>query len=733
MLNELRQVSQALERVGIDPPQQHDRIKPMGKKRRKLLIVRLNDNAEPSDVEFVSEAVAGGLYRVEHGSAGSSFPGFNLPTPLLDLTQTSTCELKPVLEELCLSSKSSDTPGEQVHRILAELARLSQPRKFTGKQHGDFRRSVTDLVEELREEFANSGPELTNFKRLIDVVGGTELSLDRFSQNLTNALICIARTADRKTLSLTQDVLFGVLDLKKHIVDLGTVEYWEEKAKKDEKANQPIYLDVVNMDHNNKPVAHQDTSEAINKMMVQHRKSEEEAQTDQSVVDAFGSRGSLQDKYPEPKVAILGNVKLFSVNTTEIRALIRYGLRGSEQFPASAEVVQNMKRALLYLGDEKKEEGVTWKRIPGNLLVRGRNNPDLLIAYLEDAPDFREVADLFGSETSSFGEADFEEQTKPVLEALQGKLQTYPSLKVRLSVLCKIDPGRKQISLHRQFRVQDIVQAARCWKTGAANTPTISIWFYDRKEKKSVWKSHFTPHPLDLTSVINRVWSSDPKSGFKSSFQRAVTTSDAYDVFFADGPISESKTRLCFTLLLYRMSPVLACLGGVKASSNWKDLSEPVRWQCRKAISLLGILLHQIEHLKDHFMEDSIYQIGRLLALADSLHFQYCKWVRTSDDNRRKGKVDAPSELIGNTLFNFALDSPIVALARLAERIRPYKGWADTYDGEDAKLVHWFVRQMGECERHLDATNLPDRMEDIHKAQFLLGYLADHPKTTTEN
>jgi hypothetical protein len=132
-------------------------------------------------------------------------------------------------------------------------------------------------------------------------------------------------------------------------------------------------------------------------------------------------------------------------------------------------------------------------------------------------------------------------------------------------------------------------------------------------------------------------------------------------------------------------------------------------------------------------MKDSIYQVGRLLALADSLHFQYCKWVRTSDDKRKSGKVDAPSELLGNSLFNFALDNPVAALARLAERIRPYKGWADTYSGESAGLVHWFVRQLGECERQLDATGLPTRMEDIHKAQLLLGYLADHSKTETES
>ncbi len=729
MLNELYQVSQAFKRVGIVPEsrhQRHERIKPMGK-NRDLLIVRLDDDAEPSNVEFVSGKVAGGLFRVEHGSAGSSFPGFNLPTPLLDLTQASI-DLKPILQRLCELRGKKDS-STQIHGTFTELAGLSRPRKFTDRQRRDFRRSVGDLVEELRGKFAYAEPDLINFRRLIDVVGDAELSIDRFGQNLMDTLLCMSRTADRETLSLTQKVLFGVLDWKKRTVDLGTVEYWGEKAKQDKNANQPVYLDVANMDHNSKPVAHQDTSEAINRMMVQHRESEEEARADQSIVDAFGSRGSLQNKYPAPKIAKLGDVKLFSVNTKEISALNRYGLKGSQQFPASTQVIQKMSNVLLYLGDEGREEGITWKSVPGNLVNKGKNKNDLLIAYLEKSPDFpEELADFLAGEAPSFGDDDFAAYTQPVLQALDAKLDTEPNEKVRLLALCSLDKARKQISLHRQFRVQDIVRAARDWKTGATNAPPVSIWFYNKKEKKNVWKPHLVPYPLDLTSVINRVWSSDSKSGFSPSFQRAVTTSDAYDVFFADGPISASKTRLCFSLLLHRMSPVLARLGTVKTSGQWTDLSDLVRWQCRKAISLLGILLHQLEHLKDHFMEDSTYQIGRLLALADSLHFQYCKWVRTSDDKRRTGKVDAPSELIGNSLFNFALDNPIVALARLAERIRPYKGWADTYDGEDAKLVHWLVRQMGECERHLDATELPVRMEDIHKAQLLLGYLADHSK-----
>jgi hypothetical protein len=178
----------------------------------------------------------------------------------------------------------------------------------------------------------------------------------------------------------------------------------------------------------------------------------------------------------------------------------------------------------------------------------------------------------------------------------------------------------------------------------------------------------------------------------------------------------------------------------VKASGVWTKDGHPtipvtLRLHCAKTVSLMGIFLQQLEHRNDAFMNEPTYQVGRLLALADSLHLHYCKYVRTSDEKRKAGKIDAPSELLGNSLFNFALDQPITALARLAERIKPYKGWADTYFGDESRLVHWFLRQMAEAEKATDWRQLEQerRMTDADKAKLLLGYLADHSQTDSEN
>ena len=192
---------------------------------------------------------------------------------------------------------------------------MAQPRQFTINQCKRFKRSVVDLARKLQGKFGEAEPKLTNFKKLLDVVGHIELGLEQFSENLTNTLLCIAKTTNRETLDLIQQVLFGVIDWKKRTAGLGTADYWKEKKRQDKNANQPVYFDVANIDHNHKPVAHLDTSKAINRVM-ESMESIMEVQVDDGV-DAFGSRGPLVDKYPAPKNAKLGDVKLFSVNTSK--------------------------------------------------------------------------------------------------------------------------------------------------------------------------------------------------------------------------------------------------------------------------------------------------------------------------------------------------------------------------------------------------------------------------------
>lgn len=723
MLNELSQVADSLERLGTVAPSRHPRINPMGK-NRDLLVVSLDVAGDPSRIEVLPGETAANLFRVEHGSAGSSFPGFNIPTPLRRLDDASADELKPAVEKLLALGKNKNSIAAEIKESIHALFTLSKAQTFSPSQEKQFQRSCSELVSELAELLPRELVGLKNFTTLVETLVKSKPTLPCFAESLAGLMVDQNAEFDRRQLLPFQEVLFGTLDWKKRAPEIASPDYWKEKVKQDKNANQPVYLDLASPDTAFCRVAHSETSALINAALIQTQsKAVGEPTQGDLAEDAFGETAELQDKFPAgPKVAELGNVKLFSVNTNEVQALQRYGFKGSQSFPVSSARVQKMSDTLLYLASEDKR-GITCRAIPS----AQPDKRDLLVAYLEGEPEGRaQLAEMFGGEANSFSDAHFGEIAKPVLEMLEGKVAANPNLNVRLLAFCPIDKAKKQISLNRTLRVRDVIRAARDWEAGARNVPQVSVWFYDKNTKQSVFRSHTAPCPLELASVVNRVWSADAKNGFSSTYQRALSVGDAYDVFLADAPLARQKVRLALELLITRMSTVLIALGAAKTNREWTTLSDTVRWQSVKTIALLGILLHQLGHQRKDFMQEPITQIGRLLALADSLHQQYCKHVR---------KGDSPSQLIGNALFNTALEQPVFALARLAERLTPYQAWARTFQSNDPEagvgLVKYFLGEIAACTAAIRLDELPQRMTDADKAKLLLGYLADHPKTET--
>lgn len=725
MLNELSQVVEALERLGSTTQSRHPRINPMGK-NKQLLVVCVAKDGTPSRFEVLEGEKAATLFRVEHGSAGSSFPGFNLPVPFRRLHEVQTEKLTPVVESLLTLGKNKNTANAALAEAISQLFELSAPRVFTPSQDKQFQRSCLELVPDLLGKLSTPLASPQNFLSLLAIIDTAKPVLANFTNSLAELLAERGTENDRSTLLLLQDTLFGVLDWKKRSAKIGTPDYWKEKAKHDKNANQPVYLDLAEPDSSFKRVAHSETSRLMNEALLKADSSVAEAENESALgVDAYtGEAVELQDKFPSPKIAELGNLKLFSVNTDEVRALRRYRLEGAKAFPVSAALAQKMNDALLYLASEEKR-GLSCRAIPS--AQPGKR--DLLVAYLEGELEFGEqMAEMFGGETLTFSDADFAAKAQQVIEMLEGKVAANPDLNIRLLSFCSVDKGRKQISLNRRFRVADVIRAAKDWQAGARNAPEVSVWFYDKNAKQSVYRTLAIPCPLELASTVNRVWNTDAKAGFSSSFQRALSVSDAYDIFMAESPLSRPKAEAALRLLVRRMSLVLAGLGAVRTTRNWTDLSDIVRWQSLKAVALLGILLRHLDQQKATFMQEPITELGRLLALADSLHLQYCKHVR---------KGESPSQLIGNALFNTALEQPVFALARLAERLTPYQAWARTFRSNDPDagvgLVKYFLGGVASCTAAIKLEQLPARMSDADKAKLLLGYLADHSKKETPN
>ena len=726
MLNELAQVVDALDAVGIAGGARHQHIQPMGK-NADVLVTSLNDNGEIQSVEVVRAEVGQHFLKYAPANNGPGFPGFNLPTPIRSFGANTADELTTTIESFCSLAKNKNASPAAMSEAIACLFKHSTPRAFTETQENQFQRSCAELVRQLCEKLSGAPPELTNFMRLLTIVGTAKPTLAVFAESLADQLAHGGSEYDRYALLTFQQVLFGKLDWSRRATEVGTADYWKEKAKQDKDAKHPIYLDLASLGSGSR-IARTDTGERVNEALLKADASSAKGKgKPRNVgVDAFTSESvELQDKFPTPKVAELGPVKLFSVNTKEVRALHRYGLGGSKAFPVSSALTQRMSDALRYLGSEQRR-GSTCCAIPS--AQPGKR--DLLIAYLEGVPAGREqFAEMFGGEAQTFSDANFSAIAQPVIEMLEGKLSANAELSVQLVAFSSLDPGRSQISLSRRFRVKDVIRAVKNWEAGAHNAPEVSVWFYDKTNRQSVFRSQTIPCPLELATTINWVWSSNADGGFTCKHQRAVSVADAYDVFLADSQLSRPKAEAALSLLIDRMSTVLAAVADIKNRQEWlrkkkPTLSDAVRWQSVKSIALLGILLHQLGHHRKDFMQEPMTQIGRLLALADSLHLQYCKHVR---------KGDSPSQLIGNALFNTALEQPVFALARLAERLTPYQAWARTFQSNDPEagvgLVKYFLGEIAACTAAIRLDELPQRMTDPDKAKLLLGYLADHPKT----
>jgi hypothetical protein len=761
MLNELYQVVTALEGKGVSFTLPHPSLEPM--KNAPLLVVRLVAGGKPTKLEMLKGEDAERIFRIKHASSGSSFPGLNIPLPLCDLTDAASAEsessppLAAMIRSLSKKSSSAGAIGDGARTLYP----LSKPTQFKQRQQDDFNKSVSELVGWLREAFREAPDGLRNLKLLLDLVAEAAVTLPLFAPMLAERIVSSLADIERPYCPLLVDLLFGSLDWKGRTEPPGSQQYFKKKTALDTTADggprkQFIYLELAEEDVRCHRVSDWRVWKAVNQHFIATRplpfkakaRASKKAEAETSPGprqrqgrDAFtGAVCTLADSFQGSKLAKLPSSFLFSNNTDDAGCFFRYGLGKADTFKVGQDVFLRISGALSHLAgyDKKDREGKTWMSIPAPQAKKAC----LLVAYLEEEPDeVDEYAALFGTHDESVLEADYEAKTSQVLAALKGKVAANPDLRIRLLAIASIDKANNQLVLNRSLFARDVVKAAEEWRLGVHNCPEVTMTFPASKESRQTTgrtaerKARASPAPLDICSVINNVWSSKSDGGFDVRYQRAISVADAYDVFLGPDVFCEPKTRFALHALLIRMRIVFARTGLLNATGNLELLNVHGRGQVLKAVALIGILLRQLNQHHETFMKDTIYQVGRLLALADSLHFQYCKWVRTSDKKRQQGQVDAPTELLGNSLFNFALDEPVMAVARLAERIRPYKGWADSYTGPDAERIQELIHKMGECAAQidLDTAKLPPRMEDIHKAQLLLGYLADSRWTKNQN
>ena len=130
-------------------------------------------------------------------------------------------------------------------------------------------------------------------------------------------------------------------------------------------------------------------------------------------------------------------------------------------------------------------------------------------------------------------------------------------------------------------------------------------------------------------------------------------------------------------------------------------------------------------------MNESAFQLGRFLRVADEIHRLYCEVVRNGD---------IPPELCGSSALTATLENPTQALAQLSQRSAPYLKWANAQHGEHkiksgeksipaVSLVRSWLNKWSPIAEMLHEKNWPARPSPEERAQIFLGYLSSFPKS----
>jgi hypothetical protein len=449
---------------------------------------------------------------------------------------------------------------------------------------------------------------------------------------------------------------------------------------------------------------------------------------------AYGTTGPLQDSaFPNPRLPLVAEkgmplVSMFS----DASANTRYGLTDWAIVPVGQMLASQMAKSLLWATSEHRE-GKTWRGVASGIFDKSREQRDLLIAYVDGKPHIdAAIADFFGEDQDS-SDKQFEVDSKNVCDALRAITRELPSSKLLVFALRQVSPGQLQIVLSRSFDPMQIVTGAKLWNEGAKNLPPISVPLPKENGKAPEGGSPMTPYPDQVVRLLSRQWI---REGAKMDKQEPFSPvpgpslGSVIDLLVREPEKYESIARDLLRRSLIQVGPLLrglVCAIRTNKKERYEQYPVKNRYQFLIACSTIGMVLHALNSRKEDYMQDSVFAIGKMLALADDIHRSYCVIVRDGS---------LPPSLLGNSLLSTAMENPSRALAILGDRLKIYIGWVKTAKetqgvdkvAEEKQIAIRTARnRRAQYEAFVESIHdqgLPTKMDDVAKAHLLLGYLA---------
>ena len=686
LLNELSRLSEGLKAAGIRPVSWHRNFKPCPKYRTYYLFVTGAGVIEGATrIGDPSEVTALRKYEIANGL---SFPAFNM-LPVASVQSDEAQATHKRIEKLLKSTKvDPDELGHLLRVLMGDSESL-----WTESETRKLKTCLLDVPQKLSELIGEAPLGFEAWNTLIAASSRLSECIDDIPDMLVNAFLSMACREPNAALEFLGNVLATTAP--------------EGKAKR-----VSVVLEMADRLSYDRPANHPEVRVWVNQRLLAAGSAD--AGSSETSTDAFGTTYSIIDdkaRFPAARLPILGNVILRAMSD-ESPCQRRYGKANAASFPMGVDIRQDLKDALEWIGAEEKR-GQTWQDVSD---VSG-GRAGVLFAYPETLPDLSmECAGIFAGAVSGDQEATFSAVAKRVVDALKLLVRERPDAQVAAFVLVKIDTARTKVLMSRHLQAAALMDAARAWRDGCSNIPPVFLRMYDRNGGKRLQVR--VPFPTEVARILKTEWNMDCS---RSIVSRSEEIRDAFDLFIGGEDAGRAAAVRVLDSVASKSTWPLLALG--HADHLNRDLAGPIL-KDREIVSLmpavLGLCLSKLGIERGDYMRSTAFLVGRLLAMADLLHKEYCLDVR-------KGSI--PTQLVGNALMPTALENPQQALARLSDRIYVYKSWVDkSYGskepGEKYALARWAVKQMGLVSQELSEQEVATRTNEADRAQMLLGYLS---------
>lgn len=469
-----------------------------------------------------------------------------------------------------------------------------------------------------------------------------------------------------------------------------------------------LFFDVV--DYIDYPMSHAHTLDRLNEVLLECDKGE----SLHDGVDAFGLEcvgvEKLMDKLPVP---YFGGLRLRSSNK-DVRTFKRYHLTESESFPIGQKARAKAAIAFRWVFNQDNEDS-TYGKV---------SSDEILVAYPVNMAMRRRLPliQMFGGNNDPKQERlVFSAAAKTVIDLLKGEGQDLPNRELRIFSIRKMDKARTKVVYYRNIDISSLAHASDAWNEGCHNLPPLDV----KERSKDIRRGRKSDTDRKTVSVvIETVFPARLYQYLNKYYKRNFATEDIKLSRFEPSTGMELMLMNEYEVAPFAQSVLSQVI--IQAGNYYRELcfcvgrdNDSLAKDKGIYLGILGLLLYKIGERKENYMKETAFLLGKFLRIADGLHKCYCESVR-------KGQY--AGEFCGSSMLSAMMENPTSALAQLGQRSAPYVKWAQSYQKENARLVHWWLNQWQPIAEALHAEKLPTRLSDAERAEVFLGYLASLPK-----